>query len=54
MHCPGSRSSRFVTHSRGYQMARKLRKESPWTRNFVSMGLKTVIRRFVQSAAESA
>ncbi|WP_300334092.1 recombinase RecT, partial [Accumulibacter sp.] len=32
-------------HSRGYQMARKLRKESPWDTHFVSMGLKTVIRR---------
>lgn len=32
-------------HSRGYQMARKLRKESPWDTHFVPMGLKTVIRR---------
>ena len=32
-------------HSRGYQTARKLRKESPWDTHFVSMGLKTVIRR---------
>jgi recombination protein RecT len=32
-------------HSRGYQMAKKNRKESPWDTHFVPMGLKTVIRR---------
>jgi recombination protein RecT len=32
-------------HSRGYQMAKKKRKESPWDTHFVPMGLKTAIRR---------
>jgi recombination protein RecT len=32
-------------HSRGYQMAKKNRKESPWDTHFVPMGLKTAIRR---------
>ena len=32
-------------NSRGYQMAKKYRKESPWDTHFVPMGLKTVIRR---------
>lgn len=31
--------------SRGYQMAKKYGKESPWDTHFVPMGLKTVIRR---------
>ena len=32
-------------NSRGYQMAKKYGKESPWDTHFVPMGLKTVIRR---------
>jgi len=32
-------------NSRGYQMAKKYGKESPWDMHFVPMGLKTVIRR---------
>jgi recombination protein RecT len=32
-------------NSRGYQMAKKYGKESPWDTHFIPMGLKTVIRR---------
>ncbi len=32
-------------NSRGYQMAKKYAKESPWDTHFIPMGLKTVIRR---------
>lgn len=32
-------------NSRGYQMAKKYRKESTWDTHFIPMGLKTVIRR---------
>ena len=39
--------------SRGYQMARKLRKESPWDTHFVAMGLKTVIRRLCKLLPKS-
>ena len=32
-------------NSRGYQMAKKYGKESPWDTHFIPMGLKTLIRR---------
>jgi recombination protein RecT len=44
-------------NSRGYQAAKKYKKESPWDTNFVPMGLKTVIRslsKFLPKSPELA
>ncbi|MBK8762391.1 MAG: recombinase RecT [Sulfuritalea sp.] len=41
-------------NSRGYQMAKKYGKESPWDTHFIPMGLKTVIRRLCNLLPKSA
>lgn len=49
--------NRIRDNSRGYQAAKRFRKESPWDTNFVAMGCKTVIRglcKFLPKSPEMA
>jgi recombination protein RecT len=44
---------RIRDNSRGYQAAKRFKKESPWDSDFVAMGLKTVIRRLCKFLPKS-
>ncbi len=49
-----SEVERIRDNSRGYQAAKKYKKESPWDTDFTSMGLKTAIRRLTKFLPKSS